>query len=184
MDMENSRFRTLDMAYIGFSVALMAVCSWISIPTPWGISFTLQTFAVFAVVALLGLSKGTLAVFIYILIGAIGVPVFAGFSGGPGALFGTTGGYIIGFLFSAIVIGVILKLFGKKVWVMAVAMILGLIACYAFGTVWFMVVYARANGAIGMATALSWCVIPYIIPDCVKIALAILLEKRVGRFIK
>lgn len=175
-------FRTIDLAYMGLFVALMAVCSWISIPTT--VPFTLQTFAVFATVAILGLSRGTIAVIAYILLGAVGVPVFANFSGGPGALFGATGGYIIGFVFSALIAGGIMKVFGKKVYVMAIAMILGLVVCYAFGTVWFMYFYAKSAEAIGLATALSWCVIPFIIPDCIKIALAICLEKQVSRFMK
>lgn len=182
--MSEKKLKTLDIAYIGMFVALMAICSWISIPTPWGISFTLQTFAVFAAIAVLGLGRGFLAVLVYIIIGAVGVPVFAGFSGGFGALMGTTGGYIIGFLASAVVTGLVLKFGGKKVYMMAIAMLLGLVVCYAFGTVWFMVVYARTNAAVGLMTALSWCVFPYVIWDVLKIALAILLEKRVGRFIR
>lgn len=174
-----SYLKTLDLAYVGLAVALIAICSWISIPT--AIPFTMQTFAVFAVVGILGMYRGTLAVLVYILLGAVGVPVFAGFSGGIGVLFRNTGGYIMGFLFTALVTGAIIKLFGKKVWVMAAAMVVGLLVCYAFGTAWFMVVYARNNGAVGIVTALSWCVIPYIIPDLVKIALAVLLTKRVGK---
>ena len=174
-----SYLKTLDLAYVGLAVALIAICSWISVPT--AIPFTMQTFAVFAVVGILGMYRGTLAVLVYILLGAVGVPVFAGFSGGIGVLFRNTGGYIMGFLFTALITGAIMKLFGKKVWVMAAAMVVGLLVCYAFGTAWFMVVYARSNGAVGIATALSWCVIPYIIPDLVKIALAVLLTKRVGK---
>lgn len=176
------KMKPLDLAYIGMFVALMAICSWINIPMT--VPFTLQTFAVFAAVAMLGLWRGTVAVLVYIILGAIGVPVFAGFSGGFGALLGQTGGYIIGFIFTALISGGMMKAFGKKIPVMIIAMVLGLIACYAFGTVWFMYVYGQANGAIGVATALSWCVFPYIIPDLCKIALAIFLDKRLARFIK
>lgn len=178
----SGKMRPLDLAYIGMFVALMAICSWINIPV--AIPFTLQTFAVFAAVAMLGLGRGTIAVLVYIILGAVGVPVFAGFSGGLGALFGQTGGYIVGFIFTALISGGIMKAFGKKIPVMIVAMVLGLIACYAFGTVWFMYVYGQANGAVGVMTALSWCVFPYIIPDLCKIALAIFLDKRLARFIK
>ena len=176
------KMKPLDLAYIGMFVALMAICSWINIPMT--VPFTLQTFAVFAAVAMLGLWRGTVAVLVYIILGAIGVPVFAGFSGGFGALLGQTGGYIIGFIFTALISGGMMKAFGKKIPVMIIAMVLGLIACYAFGTVWFMYVYGQANGAIGVATALSWCVFPYIIPDLCKIALTIFLDKRLARFIK
>ena len=142
------KMKPLDLAYIGMFVALMAICSWINIPMT--VPFTLQTFAVFAAVAMLGLWRGTVAVLVYIILGAIGVPVFAGFSGGFGALLGQTGGYIIGFIFTALISGGMMKAFGKKIPVMIIAMVLGLIACYAFGTVWFMYVYGQANGARGV----------------------------------
>lgn len=176
------KFKTLDIAYIGMFVAVITICSWISIPLE--VPFTLQTFAVFVTIALLGTKRGLLAIITYILLGAIGVPVFAGFSGGLSALFGTTGGYIIGFIFSALVTGLIISHFGKKVYVQAIAMVLGLIVCYAFGTVWFIYVYTAKTGAIGIMTALSWCVFPFIIPDLCKIAVAILVQKRVGRLIQ
>ena len=62
-------------------------------------------------------------------------------------------------------------------------MLLGLLACYAAGTVWFLVVYARTTGPVGIATVLAWCVIPFVIPDLVKMALAILLQRRIGRYV-
>ena len=67
---------------------------------------------------------------------------------------------------------------------MAAAMVLGLFVCYVLGTGWFIGVYTRTNGAIGIAAALSWCVIPFIVPDCLKIALAILVIKRLEGRIK
>ena len=164
-----------DMAYVAIFAVTMAICSWISIPTT--VPFTLQTFAVFLSVGVLGGRRGTFAVLVYILLGAVGLPVFAGFSGGIGILLGTTGGYIIGFLFSALLYWAMTKALGEKTPVMVAAMVLGLIVCYAFGTVWFMTVYARSSGAIGLGTALGWCVIPFIIPDLVKIALAVVLTR-------
>ena len=97
---------------------------------------------------------------------------------------GNTGGYIIGFLFSALLMWLIEKLFGRKTWVLGISMVLGLIVCYAIGTVWFMVVYAQNSGAVGLATVLGWCVIPFIIPDLVKIALALTLSKRLSKALK
>ena len=125
----------------------------------------------------------TLSVLVFILLGAIGVPVFAGFSGGIGVLAGTTGGYIIGFLFSALVMWAMEKLPGKKAVMQIVSMIVGLIVCYAFGTAWFMIVYSRANGAVGLATVLGWCVIPFIIPDIIKIVLAYGLSRKLRKFV-
>ena len=93
-----TRSKTYDIVYIAVFAVIMAICSWISIPT--AVPFTLQTFGVFVAVGVLGGKRGTLSILVFILLGAIGVPVFAGFSGGIGVLAGTTGGYIIGFLFS------------------------------------------------------------------------------------
>lgn len=178
----STKMRTVDMVYIALFAVLMAVCSWISIPA--AVPFTMQTFGVFLAVAVLGGKRGTLAILVYLLLGAVGAPVFAGFSGGISALVGSTGGYIIGFLFLALVMWLMERLLGKKTWVLAVSMVLGLVVCYAFGTAWFMVVYARTTGAIGLWTALGWCVFPYIIPDLAKIVLALMLSKRLAAVLK
>ena len=170
-----NRGKTYDMAYIGVFTVLIAICSWISIPTL--VPFTLQTFAVFLAVSVLGGKRGTLAVVVYVLLGAIGVPVFGEFTGGIGIILRNTGGYIIGFIFSALSMWLIESLFGRKLWVQGIAMVLGLLACYAVGTAWFMFVYMRDVGAVGLSTVLGWCVFPFIIPDAVKIALALMLSK-------
>lgn len=162
-------------------VALMAVCSWISIPTT--VPFTLQTFAVFAAVGILGGKLGSLSVFVYVLMGAIGIPVFQGFSGGFGIITGTTGGYILGFIFSALVMWLMEKLLGKNPIVLIISMIVGLAVCYAFGTAWFMLVYTKANGAVSLGTVLGWCVVPFIIPDAVKIVCAAIVSSRVKKYV-
>ena len=172
----NGKFKTRDIAYIAMGVALIAICSWISIPMT--VPFTMQTFAVCLVTALLGLRRGLWAVAAYILLGAAGAPVFSGFKGGIGALMGPTGGYIVGFLFTALIVGLAVKRFGRSLPALIVSMALGILVCYAFGTVWFMRVYARNSGPIGLGTALGWCVFPYLLPDAVKIALASVLVGR------
>lgn len=88
--------KTRDMAYISISAALIALCAWLSVPA--AIPFTMQTFAVFAAAGTLGARRGAAALGLYILLGALGLPVFSGFQGGVGALLGATGGYIVGFL--------------------------------------------------------------------------------------
>lgn len=177
-----SQTKVQSMVYIAVFAVLIAVCSWISIPTL--IPFTLQTFAVTLAAGVLGGKRGTLAVLVYILLGAVGVPVFAGFAGGLGILLGTTGGYIVGFIFTALVMWGFETLLGRKTWVIALSMVLGLAVMYAFGTVWFMVVYARTTGAIGLGTALAWCVLPYLIPEVVKIALSVMLSRRLSAILK
>ena len=173
--MKNS-LTTRDIATIAMGVALIAVCSWISVPMT--IPFTMQTFAVCLVTALFGLHRGMWTVLCYILLGAVGAPVFAGFSGGFGVLLGTTGGYIVGFLFTALIVGLAVEKFGRSLPVLITSMVIGILVCYVFGTAWFMVVYARKTGPIGLGTALGWCVIPYLLPDAVKIALASVLTGR------
>lgn len=177
-----SKCRTADMTYIAMFSVLIAVCSWISVPTV--IPFTLQTFGVFTAVAVLGGWRGTASVLLYLLLGILGLPVFSGFAGGIGTLAGATGGYIVGFLFSALVMWGMEALLGRKPWALAVSMVMGLAVCYAFGTAWFMAVYARQTGAIGIWTALSWCVLPYIVPDAVKIVLALTMQKRLAKALK
>jgi len=178
-------FSIRDITFIAMFTAIITICAWISVPLPPPfVPFTMQTFAVFLTIGVLGVKNGTMSVILYILLGALGVPVFAGFRGGIAVLMDTTGGYIMGFVLTAIVTGFIIKHFGNKVPVMFTAMVLGMITYFVFGTVWFMVVYTNGNGPIGLMTALSMCVLPYIVPDIIKISLAILLAKRVGKFAK
>ena len=157
--------------------ALIAICSWLMIPA--AVPFTMQTFAVFLSLWILGGKSGTLAIAVYLLLGAVGVPVFSGFRGGFGALLGTTGGYMLGFLATGGVFWAAEALFGKRLWTRIAALAIGLLICYAFGTAWFCVVYARASGAIGVGTALSWCVLPFLLPDIIKLALAVLIGSRI-----
>ena len=176
------QFRVVDLSYMAICAALIALCSWISIPS--AVPFTLQTFAVFCVLGLLGGKRGTVSILVYILLGAIGLPVFTGFNAGLGALFGTTGGYILGFVFIGLIYWLAEKLFGTKLWVRVTAMLLGLLVCYAFGTAWFMFLYARRTGPIALGTALGWCVFPFIIPDLVKMGLAVMLSERLRKVIQ
>ncbi len=182
METIKQRIRTNDIVYIAIFAALMAVCSWISIPMV--VPFTLQTFGVFMAVGLLGGKRGTLSVLVYILLGAVGLPVFAGFAGGPGVLFGTTGGYIFGFLFSALAMWAMENLPGKRQVIRIISMAVGLLICYTVGTAWFMLIYGRQSGGIGLSAALMMCVVPFIIPDVAKIALACVLSSRLRRYIR
>ena len=179
MERKTKGFQTIDLAYVAVCAVLMAVCSWISIPAT--VPFTLQTFAVFCSLGLLGGRRGTAAILVYLLLGALGVPVFAGFSGGIGILFGTTGGYLLGFILMGLIYWLGERLSRDSRGIRIISMILGLLLCYAFGTAWFMFVYARQSGAIALGTALAWCVIPFLLPDLIKLALALLLSDRLRK---
>ena len=182
----NNKLTTKDMAYIALCAVMLAICSWISIP--FAVPFTLQTFGVFCTLMLLGGKRGTISIAVFILMAAVGLPVLSGFRGGIGALLGTTGGYILGFIFTGLIYwaGTTLIPSGTSVSVIrkVILLIVGLAVCYAFGTAWFMYVYARNTGPIGLGTALGWCVIPFIVPDLVKLALAVLVSSRIGRRVK
>ena len=167
-------FTVRNMAFIAVMAALICVAAPWSVPMPGLVPVSLATFAVYLAGSLLGWKKGTIAVLIYVLLGAVGLPVFSGFVGGVGKLMGPTGGYIIGFVFTALVYWLLEKSLGKKLWGRLVA--LGLIVCYAFGTVWFVQVYS-ATKPMSYATALGICVFPFLLPDAAKLALAVLTER-------
>ena len=176
---ENKLVRNL--VYVAVGAALLTVCAWISVPTP--IPFTLQTFAVCLLAALLGWRLGLEALLVYVLLGAVGLPVFSGFKSGFGVLLGVTGGYLIGFFFTALVVGLAAEKLGRKPLVLAVSMALGVLLCYAFGTVWFVRVYTADKGPVSFLSALTTCVFPYLLPDAAKIALAVFLTRRLRRAI-
>lgn len=163
------------MAYIALMAVALSVCSWISIPA--AVPFTMQTFAVFCTLGLLGGRRGSMAVLIYMLLGAVGLPVFSGFRGGIGTLLGPTGGYILGFLLMALLYWLFDRKNNLKLRGMTLLLLLGLIVCYAFGTVWFIEVYSKSSGPIGLTAALAMCVFPFILPDLIKLALAMLLVR-------
>ncbi|MCR5538538.1 MAG: biotin transporter BioY [Lachnospiraceae bacterium] len=186
----SQRFRSIDMAYIAIGTAILTVCSWITIPSV--VPFTLQTFAVILILGMLGGRRGTFSILLYILLGLIGVPVFSGFRGGPAALFGTTGGYILGFVLTGLLWSITEKAVRRAadpetrmpLPLRFLAAILGMAVCYFFGTVWFMILYTRNTGAISLGTALAWCVIPFIIPDLIKLVLAVALSGKLRKLAK
>lgn len=170
--------KTAKLCAAALGSALIAVCSWITVPLPSlpiAAPFTMQTFAVFLVSAMLGPFWGELSVLVYIGLGCVGVPVFAGFNSGVGVFAGPTGGYILGFVLTALCTGAICQRFGRKYFVCLGAMAAGLVLCYAVGTVWFALVYSKGSAAAGFVSALTYCVVPYILPDVLKAALASLI---------
>ncbi len=162
---------------IAVATALMVVCAWVSIPAP--VPFTLQTFGVFLTAGLLGKNNGTTAVLVYILLGAIGLPVFSGGRGGLGIVLGETGGYIMGFLPGAYICGVISQK-NKKPFMLFASMVLGLVVCYATGSIWAYFVFFKV-GYAGVVAVLAKYVLSFIIPDLAKLALAAFLVKELNK---
>lgn len=151
--------------------ALTCIYAQIIIPIP-PVPISFSTFSVMVAGGILGWKYGAISQTIYVLLGIVGVPVFAGFTGGAGAVFGKTGGYILGYIIGALVIGLIshkFKMLPYKV-VLPISMVAGTAVIYTFGTAWFMVI----TGAT-LIQSLMWCVIPFLIGDAVKIVLACIL---------
>ena len=173
------KFSTRDLCFCAIGAALIAVCAWISIPAD--VPFTLQTFAIFAVCGLLGGKRGTVSVLVYLLLGAVGAPVFAGFRGGFASLIGTTGGYLVGFILLALIIALAQAHWGLGQWVFVLSAAVGLLVCYAFGTAWFLIVYTR-TGAITLGVVLAKCV-PLCLPDRKLLLIWYRLMKLSGAFL-
>jgi biotin transport system substrate-specific component len=178
MYLANKEFSTLRLAQSALFVALIAICSQIAIPLPSGVPINLALFAVYLCALIMPAKYSIISVAVYLLLGLIGVPVFAGLKAGPAALFGKTGGYLIGYLLCAFIIGLFRKKlsnFLNRILVLA----LGLFVCYIFGTLWFM----RLTG-LGLTESLIYCVVPFLFGDAVKIAAAAALAPKIENVLK
>ena len=177
-----------DLGYIAVSTAFLCVSAWLSIPFG-GIPFTLQIFVLCVFSGLLGCKRAALATLAYLLLGVIGIPVFAGFMGGVGVLLSPTGGYLVGFLPCSILVGLAgSKWLSKEGWKaklwLGAFMGLGVVCCYTVGTIWFVILTAQESVSVGVWSALMTCVFPYLPLDIVKILFAVLLTVKLRKFIK
>ena len=167
------------LCYAALGAAFLTVCSWICIPLGQ-IPLTFQTLALCLICATLGGKIGTLATAAYLALGFIGVPVFAGFTGGAAKLLSSTGGYLLGFLVAAPLIGVATS--KKTRWsALAVGMTMGIFVSYAIGTAWFMILCFSGGETLGLGVALTTCVLPYLPFEMVKIGLAAPLASRLKK---
>lgn len=180
MDSKTKKFSIpiRDICFISIFTAIIAVCAQLSIPMPMGVPFTMQTFAIPLAGVILGAKRGTLSVIVYILLGIIGVPVFAGFKGGFGVLFGATGGYIITFPLMALFAGISSDLCSKynsgktkNIWanniILAVGLVLGSTMNYISG-----MIFGKFVISCDWEQALAVFVLPYIPTAVIKIVLA------------
>lgn len=167
--------RLLSPVYCALFAVIITICSYITIP--FTIPFTLQTLGIFLTLLLLGGKRGTLSVTLYLLLGCIGVPVFSGFRGGIGVLLSNTGGYIAGFLLVAFIYWACTALFGNKFPVKLLSLLLGLFFCYLFGTLWFYFGYTNVEQSDSVWSILLVCVVPFLIPDFIKLGIALSLAK-------
>ena len=167
--------RAIVLARCAIFSALLCICAWISVPLG-NFSFTMQSFALLLALFVLGGKGATISASVYLLLGAVGLPVFSGFRGGFGMLLGVTGGYLWGFLLASIVFWGITAIFGEKS--KFSAGIAAMICVYLCGTIWFMV---YAPGAL--LPILAQSVLPYLIPDTVKFLLAFSLSGKLKKLL-
>ena len=168
------KLNTRDIAYIALAVAVNAICAFITIPAT--VPFTLQVFGVFFTLEYLGGKRGAIAIWLYLLFGAVGLPVFAGFRGGFSVLLSATGGFIMAFAAVALLYFV-LSFFKLPRWTHYVTAAVSLALIYFGGSAWF--VYMMGGTLVH---ALMVCVVPFILPDLIKIVLAFLLAARLLKF--
>lgn len=165
---DNQKIRTKQMVLIALMTAVTCVLGPLSIPLPFSpVPISLTNFAIFLAIFVLGMKSGTISFIIYLLLGAIGVPVFSSFRGGLQVLAGPTGGYLIGFIFLALIIGFALDHFDRKLVPTIIGMIIGMAVCYAFGTVWLAKLLS-----LSFKEGLMMGVIPYLAGDAAKIIIA------------
>ncbi|MBQ8684797.1 MAG: biotin transporter BioY [Clostridia bacterium] len=174
-------FTARKLCYTAVAVVVICLCAWISVPVG-EIPVTLQTFGVCLAAGLLGWKYGLLAVLAYLGLGFVGVPVFAGFTGGVAKLLTPTGGYMLGFVCTAPLVGALTEKRRDKIGFSIVCMALGVAVCYAFGTLWFALFVS--DTAVGLWAALLTCVFPFLPFDLIKIVLAAFLVKRLSPLIR
>lgn len=178
---KNNRYamKTIDMVLCSIFAAVMCVFSMITIPIG-AVSITLAVFGVMLIALTLGTKRAVITIALFILIGAIGLPVFSGFKGGISVLFGPTGGYITSYIFIALIVGLLTKkLPANKTAAFIIkflACLAGLLVCYALGTVQFVFLQS-----VNITQALWLCVIPFIPFDIIKIIFAITLSDAIKR---
>ena len=165
---DNQKIRTKQMVLIALMTAVTCVLGPLSIPLPFSpVPISLTNFAIFLAIFVLGMKSGTISFIIYLLLGAVGVPVFSSFRGGLQVLAGPTGGYLIGFIFLALIMGFALDHFDRKLVPTIIGMIIGMAVCYAFGTVWLAKLLS-----LSFKEGLMMGVIPYLAGDAAKIIIA------------
>ena len=165
---DNQKIRTKQRVLIALMTAVTCVLGPLSIPLPFSpVPISLTNFAIFLAIFVLGMKSGTISFIIYLLLGAVGVPVFSSFRGGFQVLAGPTGGYLIGFIFLALIMGFALDHFDRKLVPTIIGMIIGMAVCYAFGTVWLAKLLS-----LSFKEGLMMGVIPYLPGDAAKIIIA------------
>jgi len=157
--------------------AILAVLSIIQIPMPSGVPITLQTFAMALCGYVLGAKKGTASTCIYLCVGAIGVPVFAGMTGGLSCFVGYTGGFLWGFIFLTLLCGLAMNCKNKLLQI--VLGIAGLLICHLLGSIWYAIV-----ASTGFWSSVLLVSVPYLVKDVLSVAGAYLVAVAVRKALR
>lgn len=178
--MNQSKLSIQDLCVIGLCTAVIAIMAQISIPMPMGVPMTMQTFAITLTAIILGGKKGAIASLVYVLLGAIGLPVFAGFSGGYQHLVGPTGGFLISFPLMAYVIGYAAEKRQNSKAIFVVGVTLGTLLNYVVGVLMFCLITHS-----GVMTGITACVLPFIPTAIIKAVVAAVVGLQIrGRLVK
>ena len=160
--------------------AVTCILGPLSIPLPFSpVPISLTNLAVYFSIYVLGMKKGSISYVIYLLIGLVGIPVFSSFTGGPGKLLGPTGGYLIGFLFMAVICGLFIDKWPEKRDMGFLGMVMGTLVCYLFGTVWL-----AHQAGLSFEAALAAGVIPFIPGDVAKMLIAVFIGPEIVKRLK
>lgn len=164
-----SKHRTLQMTFVGLMTSVICILAPFSFALPISpVPISLGTLAIYLASMVLGMKRGFISVALYLLLGFVGLPVFTGFTGGIGKLFGPTGGYMIGYLFIALICGYFADKCANHIPLNILGMVLGTCLCYAFGTIWLTI-----QTELDFVTALSVSVLPFLPGDIAKMGIAV-----------
>lgn len=169
------------ITFVAMCVAFLTLCSWISIP--FFVNVTFQIFAVFLISSISTPVISLLGVTSYILLGLIGVPVFSGFKNGISAFTGASGGFLIGFVISALMISLFSRHYFEKRSLHIVIMLISLLTCYLCGVLWYIFVY-NYSVSVPLVDSLIICVLPFVIPDILKILLVLIVYRKLSPYLK
>jgi biotin transport system substrate-specific component len=173
------RTKTKDMVLIGVMAALICIAGPLSIPLPFTpVPISLTNLAIYIVLFIVGWKRGTMSFLVYLLLGFVGLPVFSKGQAGAAILLGPTGGYLVGFLFIAVISGIVIEKYAGRVVPSVLGILVGLAITYLFGTVWYCF-----QAGIGFVEALGMCVIPFLPGDALKIIIAAILGPMLKKYL-
>ena len=170
------RFSAYNLCVASLFVGVISVCSWVSFATV--IPVTMQLFAILLSSYFLSTTYSVISVAVYLLLGAVGVPIFSLFRGGISHLLGPTGGFLIGFIPAVFVSSLLLKKLNKTFFGCVLSFFVGTVCCYIFGVIWFSLISGNKISFFSIYNSFLNCVLPFIPFDLLKILLAALVVKR------